>query len=119
MEPTHEIRAPGSTELDNSQYVTEKLVYAPSVQPTLVQLLPVHLLQPIQVIGTPCTSGRLLDEDFASFTFGNIRASAAQITSRIHYSPDNRSLRTEPRGYIAVVILRSELEATPSDSYSI
>ena len=82
MEPTHETHAPGSTELDNSHYVTERLVYAPSVQPTLVQLLPVHLPPPIQVIGTPRTSGRLLDEDFASFTFGDIRASAAQITTR-------------------------------------
>ena len=76
-EPTHETHAPGSTELDNSHYVAETLVYASSVQPTLVQLLPVHLPPPIQVIGTPRTSGRLLDEDFASFTSGDIRSSAA------------------------------------------
>ena len=74
--------ATGSTELDSSRYVTETLVYAPSVQPTLVQLLQVHLQQPIQVIGIPRTSGLLLDEDFASFTFGDIHASAAQITTR-------------------------------------
>ena len=39
----------------------------------------------IQVIGTPPsprTSGRLLDEDCASFTFGDIRSTAAEITSR-------------------------------------
>ena len=82
MEPTHETHTPGSTKLENSHYVTERLVYAPSVQPTLVQLLQVHLPPPIQVIGTPRTSGRMLDEDFASFTLGNIRASAAQITTR-------------------------------------
>ena len=52
------------TELDNShEYVTETLVYyvtlplRGSVQPTLVQLLPVHMPPPIQVIGTPHTSG--------------------------------------------------------------
>ena len=113
-EPTHETHAPGSTELDNSHYVTERLVYVPSVQPTIVQLLPVHSPPPIQVIGTPLTSGRLLDGDFPSFTFGNILSS---IGCSDHYSPDNR--RTEPRGYIAVVIPGGVSGATPSDSCSI
>ena len=99
-----------------THYVTERLVYDPFVQPTLVQLLPVHLPPRIQVIGTPCTSGRLLDEDFASFEFGNIRTSAAQITTRSE-SLDN--CRTEPHGYIAVVIPGGVSGATPSDSYSI
>ena len=81
MDPTHETDASGSIALDNSRYVTETLVFAPSVtvQPTLVQLLPVHVLP---IIGTPRTSGRLFGQDFASFTIGDICASAAQITTR-------------------------------------
>ena len=79
-------RDSNTTALDNSHYATETLVRASTVQPTLVQLFPVHVLP---ITGKPSTSGRLLDEGFASFTFGDIRTSAAQITTcRIIVEPE-------------------------------
>ena len=83
MEAQHEIHVPASAVLDNSHYVSDTLVStnAPTVQPIFAlgnRLLTSN--SPIQPL-TPSTRGQLLNEDFVDFQYGDIRASAARITS--------------------------------------
>ena len=98
MEVPHEIHVPASAVLDNSHYVSETLVStnAPTVQPIFAlgnRLLTSNsLIQPL----TPSTRGRLLNEDFVDFQYGDIHASAAQITTRRIMTEQSPQLATSP-----------------------
>ena len=62
MEPMHETHAPGSTELDNSHYVTEGLVYRQSsgaaFAPCGTERVRVRLAAPAEVLSGQALVGR-------------------------------------------------------------
>ena len=119
MEPTHEIHVPTSAVLDNSHYDSETLVStnAPTVQPTFALINRPHASNSPVPPFTPSTRGRLLNEDFVDFRYGDIHASAAQITTRritIEHSPEQPPLpppSQETASQDQLLHLRSQYDA--------
>ena len=119
MEPTHEIHVSTSAVLDNSHYDSETLVStnAPTVQPTFARInSPQASNSPVPPF-TPSTRGRLMNEDFVDFQYGDIRASAAQITTRriiIEHNPEQPPLpppSQETASQDQLLHLRSQYDA--------